>query len=866
MVPPRLRHTAIRLIALAVLLIAPPAASGAPSKRAGLEGSRPAAEKALERVERLSAGRGVRTGRELTSALRELAARLDALAPADRREAGRLLARPTDGPADPGGDGYAVPEATPYCTPNFCVHYVTSGPDAPSLSSGDGDGVSDYVQDMADEFELAHARETGAPPAGLGWQEPVSDGSRGEPGGSATTGRTDVYLKELAGRGILGYASTDSGQPGATQYAYVVMDDNYTDVGVGNALEALRSTAAHEYNHVIQYSYDVNGDAWMYESTAVWMEDLVNDSIDDWLGFLGPPNGWVTTPEVPITLAQSPRMYGSGVWNHWLSERYGNEAVRGAWERSRTVTPASFAPAAYEDSIVAEGGSGFSDEFARFATATAEWRAPGSGFSEGANFPDVERLGGISVGDFPATIELDHTTFALLDVTPSAAGAIRMNVTAPQDTVTGIALIGRTGSSPTAGTLATRFRLLPSGGGGSVELASPGNYGRITAVVVNADPSQSGFGATDWNYTKDDAAFDVELEALLSPSSPPANTALPSISGTVTDSGTLNATDGSWSGSAPFTFIRQWRRCDSAGANCSNIPGATGASYSPAAADLGKRLRVRVTATNSADTATAESAASSVVQPSAPSNTALPEISGTAAEGQVLTATNGSWKGTPVISFTRQWLRCDSAGASCTNIGGATGSTYTLVSSDVGKRIRVQVNASNAQSPPPGVAATSAATAPVGGTAPLDQDAPTISGTPRPGQTLTAGDGTWSGTVPMTFTRQWRRCDADGLNCVDIGGATGTTFLLTATDLGHRIRVRVTATNAAGSRAVESAARGPVVPDPPANSTLPALSAPSPPRDGDLVDRCQRHVERCHADDLQLSVAALQRASRRRLH
>ena len=380
------------------------------------------------------------------------------------------------------------------------------------------------------------------------------------------------------------------------------------------------STAAHEYNHVIQYSYDVNGDAWMYESTAVWMEDLVNDSIDDWLGFLGPPNGWVTTPEVPITLEQSPRMYGSGVWNHWLSERYGNEAVRGAWERSRTVTPASSRTRPHMRTA--------SWPRAARASATssrASLRPPrsgarqASGFSEGANFPDVERLGGISVGDFPATIELDHTTFALLDVTPSAAGAIRMNVTAPQDTVTGIALIGRTGSSPTAGTLATRFRLLPSGGGGSVELASPGNYGRITAVVVNADPSQSGFGATDWNYTKDDAAFDVELEALLSPSSPPANTALPSISGTVTDSGTLNATDGSWSGSAPFTFIRQWRRCDSAGANCSNIPGATGASYSPAAADLGKRLRVRVTATNSADTATAESAASSVVQPSAPS-------------------------------------------------------------------------------------------------------------------------------------------------------------------------------------------------------------------------------------------------------
>ncbi len=756
---------------------------------------------------------------------------MDALAPADRRAAGRLLARPTDGASDP--NGYTVPEAAPYCLTNFCVHYVTSSFDAPSLASNDGDPIPDWVQDMAEEFEFAHARETGAGPAGLGWREPVSDGGLGEPGGSGASGRTDIYVQELSGTGVLGFATTDAGQPGPTQHAYIVMDNDYEDGGAGDPLETLQETAAHEYNHVIQYAYDVNGDAWMYESTAVWMEDQVHDGLDGWLGFLLPPNGWVTTPEVPITLDQSPRMYGSGVWNHWLSEQYGEDAVRRAWERSLAVTPASFAPAAYEDSIVTEGGVGFSDQFGRFAAATAEWRAPGSGFSEGASFPDVERLGGISVGDFPSTVELDHTTFALLDVTPTAAGAVRMNVTAPADNVTGIALVGRTGSSPTAGTIATRFRLLPAGGSGSVELASPGNYGRITAVVVNADPSQSGFGATDWNYTKDDASFDVELEALISPSTPPANTALPAVSGTATDSGTLGTTDGSWSGSAPFTFTRQWRRCDSAGSNCSNIPGATGASYSPVAADLGHRLRVRVTATNSADTATADSAASSVIQPSAPSNTALPEISGTAAEGQVLTATNGTWKGTPPLSFARQWLRCDAAGANCTNIGGATGSSYTLAAADVGKRVRVQVTASNAQSP--GVAATSAATTVVGGTAPLDEDAPTISGTTRPGQTLTAGNGTWSGTVPMTFARQWRRCDADGLNCVDIVGATAGTYVLAAADLGHRIRVRVTATNAAGSRAADSAARGPVVPDPPANSALPTLGSPSPPRDGDVV-------------------------------
>jgi hypothetical protein len=819
------------LLALLIALCVLPATAGAVSKRAASERNRPAAERALERVERLQAGRGVRTGHELTPALRELAIRYRALEPADRARARRLLARPTDGVADP--DGYTVPEAAPYCTTNFCVHYVTSTADAPSLASNDGDGIPDYVQDMADEFEFAHARETGPGPAGLGWREPVSDGSRGEPAGSGTTGRTDIYLSELAGTSVLGFATTDAGQPGATQFAYVVMDDDYA--GRPSPLETLQSTAAHEYNHVLQYAYDVNGDAWMYESTAVWMEDQVHDAIDEWLGFLTPPSGWVTTTELPITLESTPRMYGSGVWNHWLSERYGTGAIRSAWELSQTASPASFAPAAYDGSIAAAGGTGFSDDFARFSAATAEWRAPGSGFSEGSTFPDVERLGGLSVGDFPATIELDHTTFALFDVTPTAAGAFRLNVAAPEGTSSAIALVGRTGADPAAGTTTTRFRMLPAGGAGSVELASPGSFGRITAVVVNADASQAGFGSTDWNYTKDDAPFDVELEGLMAPSTPPANSALPAISGTATDSGTLNASDGTWSGTPPFTFTRQWRRCDSAGANCANIAGATGASYSPVAADLGKRLRVRVTATNSADSATAESAASAVIQPSAPSNTAVPEISGTPAEGQELTATTGTWKGTPPLAFAYQWQRCDAAGANCLNIGAATASAYTLVSDDVGKRVRVQVRATNAQSPA-GVTAVSAVSTLVSGTAPLDEDPPTATGTARTGETLTAGNGTWSGTVPMTFTRQWRRCDADGLACADIGGATGTTYTLTDTDIGKRIRVRVTATNAAGSRSADSAARGPVLPLAPTNSAPPAIDPSSGLRDGDSVD------------------------------
>jgi PKD repeat protein len=210
----------------------------------------------------------------------------------------------------------------------------------------------------------------------------------------------------------------------------------------------------------------------------------------------------------------------------------------------------------------------------------------------------------------------------------------------------------------------------------------------------------------------------------------PVNTAPPTIVGTAVQGQSLTADPGSWSGVQPITYGYQWRRCDSAGAGCVSILGATGKTYTLSSADAGSTLRVRVVATNSAGSGSATSAATAVVQaaPVAPSNTSPPTIAGTALEGQTLTADPGSWSGTEPIGYGYQWQRCDSGGGSCGGISGATAISYVLRSADVGSTIRVQVTATNAAGSATASSAETSIVAPVSSAPVADFSASPTSG------------------------------------------------------------------------------------------------------------------------------------------
>jgi len=92
----------------------------------------------------------------------------------------------------------------------------------------------------------------------------------------------------------------------------------------------------------------------------------------------------------------------------------------------------------------------------------------------------------------------------------------------------------------------------------------------------------------------------------------PVGVSVPTVTGTAQQGQSLTATPGTWT--APdATFAYQWQHCDSAGANCADVPGATTETYAVTAADVGTTLHVVVKATNRFGTASAPSVPSSVV-------------------------------------------------------------------------------------------------------------------------------------------------------------------------------------------------------------------------------------------------------------
>lgn len=283
-------------------------------------------------------------------------------------------------------------------------------------------------------------------------------------------------------------------------------------------------------------------------------------------------------------------------------------------------------------------------------------------------------------------------------------------------------------------------------------------------------------------------------------------TVSPTISGVAQEGVTLLATTGAATGSPTPVMTLQWKR------NGVAISGATGLTYLVVLADVGSVLTVTSTATNSQGTASATSDATATVIAafSAPVFTVGATITGTATEGQTLSASSGTYTGNPTPTVAYQWLRAGEL------ISGALSATYTLVLADVGFAISVRVTATNSQG---STSSTSTATSAVAAAAatPAFATTPSISGLAQQGQTLTANQGTATGNPTPTLTTQWKR------NGSAISGETGSTYVLVLADVGSVITITVTATNTEGSASSTSAATSTVTALPDQGAYTPSL-------------------------------------------
>lgn len=318
-----------------------------------------------------------------------------------------------------------------------------------------------------------------------------------------------------------------------------------------------------------------------------------------------------------------------------------------------------------------------------------------------------------------------------------------------------------------------------------------------------------------------------------------SNVRVPVVAGTYTVGSTLVVDAGVWAGSSPITYTYQWERCSPVGGNgCNPIPGATSQNYTTVTTDLNATLRVFVTASSPAGSATAASTPTPTI--GNPITVQLPTIVTSLTIGSTAVATTGavgSGLGTAPISFSFVWERCDTLGNTCSPIVGATGPSYVITSLDAGHTLRVVVTATNTSGSALG---TSLATGVIGGLAPTNTIVPVIAGTPVLGATLVATSGIWSGASGTTFSYQWKRCDPAGTNCSSIAAATGTSYLTGSDDAGYTLLVSVTATNSYGIVTADSAptvivGATPVIPGPGSPASTVAPHAVGPPAVGSTL-------------------------------
>lgn len=406
---------------------------------------------------------------DATLALNELSQVLPDLEGAERRRAEALLARPTDGPADPHGDGYALgAQVDKTCGPTVCVHYVTT-PLNKDYASPDW---AARTREVLEEVWNYTTR--------LGYRPPLSDGTRGG------DGRFDVYLKNIGVNQLYGYCAPE--QRAVRSSGYCVLDNDYSPTEYrADPEDSLKVTAIHEFFHAVQFGYDAGEDMWFMESTATWIEDTYADAINDNRSYLR--YGQLRRPAASLDTFSSTGLGHYGNWIFWqfLSERYGNGFVRTVWERAEPRSGVDrYSLQALTSALRNRGG--FATVFRRYASANA---VPGRFYSEGRFWPGpaIQRSWTLGRGaGRSAATRLDHLAARHYRVRPATdlrgkRWSLRVVVNGPARVTAPGAVVTVRRANGSIGR--TTVRLSRSGDGRALVAFGRGAVRDVTVTLIN---------------------------------------------------------------------------------------------------------------------------------------------------------------------------------------------------------------------------------------------------------------------------------------------------------------------------------------------------------------------------------------------
>jgi hypothetical protein len=336
--------------------------------------------------------------RGATVVLRNLAASLRQLSPADRRLAESILARPTDG----GKDDYTAPKSDfrHKCFTHFCVHWVRSTRDAPSLRDRNPKNhIPDWIDKTKSVMNFVWTKEVNQ----YNYGAPMRDGNSGSHRGGNPNSKIDIFIQDVGRQGLYGYCTSDDPriQVQNNISAYCVFDDDFSKKqfsGAATGLAALKVTAAHEFNHAIQFKYDAFEDIWFLEATATNMEADVYPGIHDNYQYFPVSPISKSNPHRPVDrFASDGTQYGSWIFIRFLAEYFTDTThplttapspafVRQMWVKAKaipgTIDGGRYSTQAIESFLDARGEA-FPSVFRQFGAANA---APAAWYRDGDLF------------------------------------------------------------------------------------------------------------------------------------------------------------------------------------------------------------------------------------------------------------------------------------------------------------------------------------------------------------------------------------------------------------------------------------------------------------------------------------------------